>query len=115
MNCNECMHYKMCRCNEIVKPEGCAWFERREDFVKLPCRIGDPYYSVFEDMPGEGFEIFEDVRGICALVWDGNRWGMLADGDVIPLGTPYACIDRRTAEEYRDMLNQKGKENASNG
>lgn len=110
MNCNECIHYRMCRFNEIMKPEECVWYARVGDFIKLPCRIGDPYYAVLEDIPGEGFEIVEDVRGICALVWDGNRWGMLADGDVIPLGTPYACIDRRTAEEYRDMLNQKGKE-----
>ena len=114
MNCNECMHYKMCRFNEIMKPEECAWYERREDFVKLPCRIGDPYFSVLEDIPGEGPEIVEDMRGIPALVWNGNRWGMLADGDMIPLGAPYACFNRSEAEEYRDMLIQNGKEDATN-
>lgn len=36
MNCKECMHYKMCRFNEIMKPEECVWYARVGDFIKLP-------------------------------------------------------------------------------
>ena len=114
MDCNECIHYKMCRFNEIVKPEGCAWFERREDFVKLPCRIGDPVYSVgVDEVISPDPEVFELSPGIGAIVWDGTRCRVLLAGGeectrgCYEIGAPDVIFTRAEAEEYRDMLIQK--------
>ena len=101
MNCNECMHYKMCRFNEIMKPEECAWYEQREDFVKLPCRIGDTVYAVLDEYMAEPEEdrIYEEPGGVKRLCWDGESWSLMIDGDTVALGSQFAMLTREEAEE----------------
>ena len=68
-----------------------------------PCKVGDSLWWFSEDDNESDFGVFpagvhEDQDGIPAIVWDGHEWGVLQDGDVLPIGTKYAFVTREDAE-----------------
>lgn len=53
MTCEDCIHHELCVCVGTRKlypgsSEGCRFFENKYRFVKMPCKIGDTLYDVYE-------------------------------------------------------------------
>ncbi len=71
-----------------------------------PCKVGDPLWWVcdnedcklFDGDPGIG--VYEEKRGVESIVWDGKEFGVLVDGDVIPLGSQYAMLSEADGKKW---------------
>lgn len=53
MTCEYCIHHDLCVCVGTRKlypgsSEGCRFFENKNRFVKIPCKIGDTLYDIYE-------------------------------------------------------------------
>ena len=114
--CKECSHYLMCRFSELLEPHECKWFADESLIVKLPCRIGDTVYAVLDEYMAEPEEdrLCEEPGGVKRLCWDGESWSLMLDGYTVALGSQFAMLTREEAQECRNMLIQKEKEDANN-
>ena len=70
MTCNDCIHYDLCRsCSRIQLgwnvnntvtyvenvEETCEHFADRSRFVELPCKVGDPLYTIQQRCTEKGY------------------------------------------------------------
>lgn len=71
-----------------------------------PCKVGDTLWwcvtnedsKLFDGDPGAG--VYEEPKGVQAVVWDGESFGVVIDGDIDPIGDQYAQLTREDAQKW---------------
>ena len=119
MACKDCIHNALCvrrhfRSLYGITGDGCEDFKDKSRLVELPCNIGDKLWwccdsdtsKIFDEDPGIG--VYEDSKPVQALVWDGEKWSVLIDGDdVVEIGSQYAHLSKESAERW---MNERSKD-----
>lgn len=62
MTCENCIHYDLCNALEMngiarVHPIQCGYFNDKSRYIKLPCKVGDTLYDIYDAKLNGGSEI----------------------------------------------------------
>lgn len=56
MNCNDCIHYEVCKdCKHVFERKMCDLFQDKSKMIELPCKVGDTKYIVKQKCTERGY------------------------------------------------------------